>query len=129
MALDPINKFYSLNDMARWRDQWFVIGYEIRLSNKQDMNCQICRHLQGIYPKEFTYLGGWHEGCRCIALPILEDEKTRDLMLDYLLGLKKEKPFVRYFSMIPTTAKRWIESNRQLVKHQEWYSLNIKFFS
>lgn len=66
---------YRNADIARWRMLDFVVGYEIHLSNNPDHECDICRKLQGRYPKAFSW-HGWCDECKCYATPILMDEET-----------------------------------------------------
>jgi hypothetical protein len=71
---DSINRQFRLNDIKRWQSQEFVIGYEIRRSNNPDHHSEICGRLVGRYPKSFIW-SGWHDGCKCYIIPILQDEK------------------------------------------------------
>ena len=72
-----INLQCRIADIARWRTQNFVVGYEIHLSNNPNQECHMCRKLQGRYPKAFSW-HGWCDECKCYATPILMDEETRN---------------------------------------------------
>ena len=73
MARTEVNMAYRSADHERWKEEWFVIGIEVRLSNNHTCNgkplVDICDNLKGEYPKAFKFTG-WHPQCRCFAVPI-----------------------------------------------------------
>ena len=71
------NRQSRIADIMRWRTLDSVVGYEIHLSNNPNHECDICRKLQGEYPKSFSW-HGWCDECKCYATPILMDEETRN---------------------------------------------------
>lgn len=72
---DAINRVHRNGDISRWRQLDFVIGYEIKLSNNPEYDCEVCKRLAGKYPKSFNW-NGWHKGCHCYIVPILIDDET-----------------------------------------------------
>lgn len=74
---DAINKMYRDNDIRRWREMDFVVGYEIKLSNNPKYDCEICKALSGKYPKNFNW-NGWHDGCHCYITPVFMDDETSE---------------------------------------------------
>lgn len=69
VARTETNMAYRRADLDRWRNTDFVTGYEVRLSGSHEV-FDICDHMQGKYPKNFTFVG-WHPHCWCISVPIL----------------------------------------------------------
>ena len=68
-----VNAAYRRSDYERWQQLDFVVGIEIRRSNRE-YACDVCESLKGKYPKDFKFYG-WHPHCRCHALSILATEK------------------------------------------------------
>ncbi len=70
----------------------FVVGYEIRRSNSADADCDICRNLEGKYPKSFLW-SGWHDGCKCQVVPVMvsDDEFNDDELFELRAALKGEE--------------------------------------
>ncbi len=56
-----INMSYRASDYEKRQQFDFVIGVEIKRSNKV-FNCGVCESLKGKYPKDFKWLG-WHPQC------------------------------------------------------------------
>ena len=68
------NMAYRKADNERWQQLFFVVGFEVKLSNNHSINgvpfTDICDELAGKYPKTFVFTG-WHPLCRCYTVPIL----------------------------------------------------------
>ena len=68
------NMAYRKSDNERWQQLFFVVGFEVKLSNNHTINgvpfTDICDDLVGKYPKTFVFTG-WHPQCHCFAIPIL----------------------------------------------------------
>lgn len=109
LARNEINLSYANSDFRRWQTQWFVVGIEVKISNRHP-TYDICDALQGRYPKDFHFML-WHPNCLCIAIPILATREEQDAMLDYELGKAKEPPLVKYIDAIPDKATSWIKNN------------------
>ena len=88
VARSNTNQAYLLADHLRWAQLDMVKGIEIRLSAQHpDYNFpEICEECEGIYPKDFIYVG-WHLQCLCHAVPILSSEED---FMAYLRGGEKE---------------------------------------
>lgn len=81
------NMAYCEADYNRWQQFDFVVGINIQVSKSHLMwlardwypkfkkgrtPMEICDVMQGIYPKDFKFIG-WHPQCKCIATPILSN--------------------------------------------------------
>jgi hypothetical protein len=73
LAGTEINMAYREADLLRWQQQDFVVGYEVKTSLRKLTVCPLCGELQGVYPKNFVWVG-WHPRCRCYATPVLAKE-------------------------------------------------------
>lgn len=81
LTATEINMAYRYADYIRWNSEPFVTGFRIQLSGNHTCNGKpfydMCDDLVGVYPKTFKW-SGWHPKCRCIATPILVDEKEME---------------------------------------------------
>jgi len=66
-----INKAYRTADIKRYQQLDFVLGYEVRRSNR-GYDCDVCEQLKGEYPKSFVF-DSWHPHCLCFVIPITPD--------------------------------------------------------
>ncbi|NCB98643.1 MAG: hypothetical protein EOM36_09835 [Bacteroidia bacterium] len=73
MTRTEVNMAYRMSDHIRWQQLDFVVGYEVKRSNKV-FSCDICESLKGRYPKSFLFLG-WHPQCRCQVVSILATQQ------------------------------------------------------
>ncbi|ARK08855.1 ADP-ribosyltransferase [Fibrella sp. ES10-3-2-2] len=64
-----INQAYREADALRYQAMDFVVGVEVRRSNRGGV-CPVCEKLKGRYPKTFVFRG-WHPQCRCFVISIL----------------------------------------------------------
>lgn len=115
-ARTEINMAYRQSDMTRWRQLYFIVGYEIKTSKTHakwledewipkfregEAPEEICDALEGKYPKDFNFVG-WHPNCKCFAVPILANEDNkRDFW---------EKP-LNEIKDVPKKFKQWIKAN------------------
>lgn len=82
-----VNMAYNESNYTRWQQFDFVVGIKVQVSKshaswlardwypkfkKGTAPLEICDAMQGVYPKDFKFIG-WHPNCRCIATPILAD--------------------------------------------------------
>lgn len=109
LARNETNLAYADADYRRWQQIEFIIGIQVRLSNRHP-KYDICDEMKGGYPKTFHFLK-WHVNCLCIAIPILATEKYREELEDYKLGLSDKKPSLNYVDDIPAKATGWIQKN------------------
>ena len=71
LARSEINMAYRKAENERWRQMDFVIGYEIKPSEKHPKS-DICDILKGEYPKDFEWTG-WHPNCYSDDTYVLTD--------------------------------------------------------
>lgn len=88
VARTETNQAYREAEHLRLQGLPFVVGYEVRRSNRVS-NCDVCGPLAGKYPKSFQFRG-WHPQCRCHVIPILMTSDELSKLNDQLL--KGEKP-------------------------------------
>lgn len=121
------NLAYASADFERWQLVESIVGIEVKLSNRHP-KYDMCDELDGVYPKTFRF-SMWHVNCLCIAVPMLADQKTRDAIMDYKLGLIERPPRIKRIEEIPNSAKQWIEKNHKRVdgwKSQPYWWNNNK---
>ena len=106
---------YRTAEYHAWQLLPFVVGQEIRLGKRHPVP-DICDDLQGIYPKDFKFIG-WHPWCRCFARPIFswESEKVTEM---------------------PRNFSSWMERNAERIGKAaergtlpQWISGNIEYLS
>lgn len=131
LARNEINLAYANADYERWNQQWFIIGIEVRLSNRHPIY-DMCDNLKGRYPKDFHFTG-WHVNCLCIAIPIMAPQEALDAMMDYQLGLIDKLPRVDYIKEMPKGAQQWTSDNAKRIEGWKsqpyWIANNEKFVS
>lgn len=113
---------YRNADILRWRDEDFVVGYEVKLShnhttkvgNKVVALIDICDELQGKYPLDFMFCG-WHPQCRCYIVPILKTKAEQSADDDLILSGGEPTPremSANYVSDVPPNFKAWLSRNK-----------------
>lgn len=122
LARTEINMAYRTSDHERWKTLKFVLGYEVKLSNRHPAP-DICDHAAGRYPKEFKFVG-WHPQCLCYAVPILPDKKS------FLDNLIDDVPLKGEVTDIPDSMKQYISDNLSRIaaygKQPFWVQDNFK---
>lgn len=106
------NMAYRASDYLRWNQLDFIVGIEIRLSNRNN-HCPLCDALKGIYPKEFKFIG-WHPQCLCAAISIRKTDEELDI--DDVRMLQGKEPLVGSVNQVkdvPDGFKQWIEDNKE----------------
>lgn len=83
LARTEINMAYREAEHLRLQGLPFVVGYEVRRSNRV-FTCDVCGPLAGKYPKTFRFVG-WHPNCRCFVIPILLTPEEFERMNEQLL--------------------------------------------
>lgn len=73
LARSEINMAYRKAENERWKQMDFVVGYEIKLSERHPEH-DMCDMLAGRYPKDFDWTG-WHPNDLCYKVPILKTEE------------------------------------------------------
>ena len=126
VARSEINMAYAKADSLRWKQEDFVLGFEVRRSN-HEYDCTMCDELQGVYPIEFDFSSKWHSQCRCYAIPVLQnyDELRSDRRNKFsaaLDGIEYQKfPSAKKITDVPTGFKEWVSNNME--KSQNWKSV------
>lgn len=137
LARTEINMAYRESDHLRWNSLDFVVGFEIKVSNRHQEwlekfwhknnpgKVEICDVLTGKYPKWFKFVG-WHPQCMCFAIPILmNDQEFRDRRVSRLKAALKGDEYKKYQASneikdVPDNFKNWIEEN--IEKQKNWKS-------
>lgn len=132
MARSEINMAYREADHLRWKQLDFVVGFEVKVSNRHESflaewtkshpgEVEICDKLKGKYPKWFKF-PGWHPQCMCHAVPILSD--PNEFNTDELNELKAAINGTEYHkfqsknrvSDVPDEFKGWVQANADRAK-------------
>lgn len=134
-----INMAYRESDYLRWQQLDFVIGFEIRVSERHNVwleevwnkrnpgKIEICDKLAGKYPKWFKFRG-WHPQCMCYVIPIMEDYFSGSRSNDRVNRLKaalngnEHKKYVSKETItdVPQGFKDWVAENTE--KQSKWKS-------
>ena len=116
LAASEVNMAYRQAENLRWQQMYFVVGYEIKLSNNHTCNGKpfqdICDILAGKYPKDFQWTG-WHPLCRCYKIPIL---KTEEEFWEWDGRSEATTASVNEVKDVPDAFKKWINENIQRAK-------------
>lgn len=128
LTRSEINMSYRESDHLRWQQLDFVLGFEVRRSNREPKcNCELCERLVGRYPKWFKFKG-WHPQCLCDVIPILEDfyskERSDDRVARMRAALRGEE-YKKYVSKalikdLPDNFKEWASENEE--RQKNWAS-------
>lgn len=115
MTRTEVNMAYRASDYERQQQLDFVVGIEVRRSNRV-FACSVCEALKGRYPKNFKFLG-WHPQCRCHSFSILSTteefikrEKAR--MAGEDVGEMKS---VNEVTWVPESFMSWINKNQERI--------------
>lgn len=136
LTRSEINMAYRTSDNLMWNQLDFVVGFEVKTSNKHNAflkewakgnhgKQEICDQLNGRYPKSFVFKG-WHPQCMCFAVPILmdRDEFNTDELNELKAALNGEE-YQKYqsrneISDLPDSFKEWVCDNAERI--DEWKS-------
>lgn len=128
LTRSEINMAYRESDHLRWQQLDFVIGFEVRRSErKRYTECELCSKLVGKYPKEFKFKG-WHPQCMCYVVPIMEDYNSKERSDDRKARLRAAlngTEYRKYSSKetiqdVPDAFKEWVANN--VDKQANWAS-------
>jgi hypothetical protein len=114
---------YQNSDHLRWRQLPFIVGIEVRLSNRH-VTFDQCDHLKGRYPKTFHF-NAWHPQCLCSAIPIMATDSQYEGIEDAILE-GREVPQIEGVKDMPADAKKWISDNADRIKRWKNTPLFIK---
>lgn len=119
------NIAYRTADYERYQDFEFVLGIEIRTSENNHTEPDICDLLAGKYPKDFKWTG-WHPNCRCYQVPILADESKIDQMADKILdgGDPADVHVNGRVEDVPDNFTAWLDKNAERIKNAD----NLPYF-
>lgn len=123
LARTETNMAYRMADQERWKQLDFMLGYEVKLSNRHPAP-DICDSAAGRYPIHFKFVG-WHPNCLCYIVPILPDE---DQFIDSLVD--ENVAITGHVTDIPDTMKTYIAKNQEKIqgwkKQPFWVQDNFK---
>lgn len=113
LTRSEINMAYRTAEQERWRQFDFVVGYEIKLSQRHPCH-DVCDELAGRYPKDFVWTG-WHPNDMCYAVSILktDDEFWRDLEKD---PDEPKESSVNEVTDLPDGFKDWVADNADRIE-------------
>ena len=126
LARNEINIAYRHSQYERIQGMKFVLGIKVNLSPSHP-RYDICDELQGVYPKEFRFVG-WHPNCLCyVTTELLPREQFKKHLNGEEIHPKK------YRNRIPKRAERFIEKNRMKLARAKsapyWLEDNFKMKS
>ena len=104
LARNEINLAYRSAEQARWKQFDFILGYEIKLSDRHP-RYDICDDLKGKYPKDFKWTL-WHPNCICYAVPIVMSEE------EYWSDDRENSP--NFVTSPPANFGKWIDKQENL---------------
>lgn len=112
-----VNMAYRESDYERWQQLDFIVGFEVRRSNRV-FDCALCDALKGKYPKDFLFKG-WHPSCRCYAVSIMSTieefiEREKAFMDGRDPGALKSINEVRN---VPENYSKWITNNQDRIEN------------
>ncbi len=128
LTRSEVNMAYRESDWLRWQQLDFVIGFEVKRSNREPMcKCKLCERLTGKYPKWFKFKG-WHPQCLCHAIPIIEDYGSKERSEDRRNALRAAlygTEYKKYVSPntitdLPDEFKAWVSENME--RQNNWAS-------
>ena len=122
LAITETNAAYRMADHERWKQNPFVVGFEVRLSGSHPV-FDVCDNLKGKYPKDFVFTG-FHPQCLCHAVGVTmnmdEFGKYQESILngtDDTFDLKS----VNSVTQVPAGFNDWVDKNKDRAKG--WASL------
>lgn len=108
LARTEINMSYREAEQARWREEDFVVGYEIKRSGTP-YPCPVCESLAGKYPKDFKW-NGWHPNCRCYQVPILKTEE------EFWKDEGESATSINKVKYLPDNFREWVNDNEDRIE-------------
>lgn len=114
-AMTETNIAYRTADFENWNAFDFVIGTEIRTSQTNHTETDICDQLAGKYPKDFKFTG-WHPRCRCHAIPLLKSRAEMEKDDERILNGEEPLPSKRETTQLPDNFKKWIRDNQENIE-------------
>ncbi len=113
LARTEINMSYRTAEQERWRELWFVVGYEIKLSDThEEKDRDVCDDLAGKYPKDFVW-NGWHPNCKCYQLPIMMSREEQNSWDGESEPPTDSKNAVKD---VPQNFKDWVKDNAKRIE-------------
>jgi hypothetical protein len=103
-----INMAYRRADFERWQQLPFVTGFKIKTTDRKFNTCDLCTELQGIYPKDFCFVG-WHPQCLCICTPVMISENQMKQLNRSVLSGEDPPEFPQ--PDMPENFKKWVADN------------------
>jgi hypothetical protein len=115
LSASEVNMSYRSSDHERWKRINFVLGFEVKLSNRHKIE-DICDFLKGRYPKEFKFRA-WHPRCLCFAVPIRPSEDAMGEYFDSIMAGEDPDSF-QFSGQVENTPKGltdWMSENNDRV--------------
>ncbi|PSR56072.1 hypothetical protein AHMF7605_22500 [Adhaeribacter arboris] len=123
--MPELNRRFWSNDLKRWRNMDFVLGYEVKPPARTHLPYPICQQLAGIYPKWFEFTG-WREDCGCSLTPIMPDEVEYSQYEESILnGTASLFQFRNMVTDVPHNFKRWVADNQNLEEVPDFVKANF----
>lgn len=104
---------YQNSDFERWQRLPFIVGVEVKLSNRH-LVYDVCNEMIGKYPPNYKFLIR-HPNCLCSAIPIMASDEDYEKLEDAILE-GKEPPEIKKIDTIPPAAVQWMKDNADRVK-------------
>lgn len=107
LTRSEINMAYRTAEQTRWQQFDFVVGYEIKLSQRHPYP-DVCDDLAGKYPKDFKWTG-WHPNDMCYCVSILKTTEE-------FASPDDDTPSVNAVTDMPDGFKEWVRDNEDRIK-------------
>jgi hypothetical protein len=114
LASTETNMAYRAADCERWQRTEFILGFEVKLSNRH-ITPDVCNSLAGKYPKDFKYKC-WHSRCLCFAVPIRPSEEVMGRYFDAIMEGEKFE-FTGHVKNVPEGMTNWLTDNQDRIKN------------
>ncbi len=111
------NMAYRTADHDRWQQLDFVVGQDVRCSDTNHTQPDICDTLAGRYPKDFVFTG-WHPFCRCYVVPVLKTEEEVDADMQRILRGEDPLPpsqSENAVEEVPDNFADWVRENEERI--------------
>ncbi|OPC34591.1 hypothetical protein [Elizabethkingia miricola] len=114
LARTEINRAYRYSEWLGYQNNDLIYGFEIRLSNNTENQCEVCKQLAGIYPKWFLWTG-WHPQCRCsmIPIPMPQEDWKRKMQYRAAGKIKEFKP--NFIESLPDNFVNYMVENSERI--------------
>ncbi len=94
-----------------------MVGQDVRCSDTNHTQPDICDTLAGRYPKDFVFTG-WHPFCRCYVVPVLKTEEEVDADMQRILRGEDPLPPSQSENAVedvPDNFADWVRENEERI--------------